>query len=219
MQLIKPCIKFLNMTKNALQMIELAGRTCYKSEELISPDSAVVFVQKLLDRKHFAMIEHATASYRVICDRGVTHEIVRHRLFSYAQESTRYCNYKGGVIFIIPPWIKISEGEYFQHTKLSMTNPSCELSWLQVLDRCEQIYIELLDNGWEPQQARSVLPNSLKTEIVITGNLREWLHFFKLQTAKVAHPQMQEVANMLLKDIRTRIGVIFDETNVLMADG
>lgn len=112
MRLIKPSVEFLDMTKNPLQVIERAGRTCYKSEDRITPGSAEVFVRKLLSRGHLAMIEHAWMSYRVVCDRGVTHEIVRHRLFSYAQESTRYCDYSGGVTFVIPSWLDLPEGEY-----------------------------------------------------------------------------------------------------------
>ena len=108
MKLVKPSIEFLWMTDEPLftlrfRTIEQAGRTCYKSEDKITNDSAEHFVRRIMKMSHLAMIEHASASYRVICDRGVTHEIVRHRLFSYAQESTRYCNYKSGVTFIIPP--------------------------------------------------------------------------------------------------------------------
>lgn len=221
MRLIRPSINFLWMTEKPLLQIERAGRTCYKSEKGISKGSAKLFVQKLLDRGHGAMIEHASASYRVICDRGVTHEIVRHRLFSYAQESTRYCNYKDSVTFVKPLWL------YEQLSDLTVVEsvPSLDyyletfpggnaemLHWLHAMAVAEIKYQIAIDNlNWTPQQARSVLPNSLKTEIVITGNLREWRHFFKLRTAKTAHPQMQEIANMLLKDIKQRIPVIYDD--------
>ena len=210
MKLIKPSIEFLNMTDEPLRAIEEAGRTCYKSEDRMRPDSAEMFVRMLMKNGHLAMIEHASASYRVICDRGVTHEIVRHRLFSYAQESTRYCNYKGGVTFIIPPWLSIDNGEYY-NADVFVYNARKELwVWLKTLLHCEASYIWLLANGQTPQQARGFLPNALKTEIVITGNLREWLHFFKLRCAPTAHPQMQEIANMILSDIRERCAVIFD---------
>lgn len=213
MKLIKPSIEFLNMTENPLEFIEKAGRTCYKSEDKITEISAKGFVQKLLKRGHLAMIEHASMSYRVICDRGVTHEIVRHRLFSYAQESTRYCNYSGGVTFVIPCWMNgVKEGIYESgldfphHTKVAI----CDIVWLRHMLNCELTYVSLLrDKNWRPQQARGVLPNALKTEIVMTGNLREWLHFFTLRTAKAAHPQMQEIANMLSIDARSRIEFIF----------
>lgn len=157
------------------------------------------------------MIEHAYASYLVICDRGVTHEIVRHRLFSYAQESTRYCNYKGGVTFIIPPWMASLA---LHNDNLSLeeiySEESFEAQWLRHMASCEIVYQDAIEAGWTPQQARGVLPNALKTEIVMTGNMREWLHFFTLRTATTAHPQMQEVANMLLVDIRRRVPVLFD---------
>ena len=223
MILVKPSIQFLWMTEEPLLQIERSGRTCYKSEKGISEGSAKLFVQKLLDKGHHAMIEHASASYRVICDRGVTHEIVRHRLFSYAQESTRYCNYKGGVTFIIPPWIIIEEEfigvdtgwQRIQQQMVTHGESNCNVRndsaiWLNAIQDSEWRYCELLSEHWSPQQARSVLPNSLKTEIVITGNLREWRHFFKLRTAKTAHPQMQEVADMLLKDIQKRIPILFE---------
>ena len=212
MKLVKPSVEFLNVTEDPLKAIELAGRTCYKSEDKVSTNSAEKFVGMLIKRGHEAMLEHASASYRIICDRGVTHEIVRHRLFSYAQESTRYCNYKGGVSFIIPPWVDLPEGDHnrksFSSTEGVPNTPSRD--WAHAVGYTELLYQNLLASGWTPQQARSVLPNSLKTEIVVTGNLREWRHFFKLRCAKAAHPQMQEVANMVLADIRKRVPVIFD---------
>ena len=207
-------------TPRPLKTIERAGRTCYKSEDMITAQSSEKFVEMLLKRGHEAMIEHASASYRVICDRGVTHEIVRHRLFSYAQESTRYCNYKGGVTFIIPPWLAGSEecreGVYIT----PRDNPYGHLVniWFNQLFSAEAVYINLVKDSWTPQQARSVLPNSLKTEIVITGNLREWRHFFSLRCAKAAHPQMRETARLLLCDITKRIPILFDEYNVLFKD-
>jgi len=211
MQLIKPSIEFIWCTEKPLQTIESAGRTCYKSGLKINDTSAIEFVKMLIKQGHEAMLEHASASYRFICDRGVTHEIVRHRLFSYAQESTRYCNYKGGVTFIIPCWLQneIIETENFQLRRQFEQTPSD--NWLYIMCRTEEKYQELIAKGWTPQQARSVLPNALKTEIVITGNLREWRHFFKLRCAKAAHPQMQEVANMALADIQKRIPIIFEE--------
>ncbi len=217
MKLVKPSIEHINNTLCPLRAIELAGRTCYKSEDKITEGSAEKFVKMLLDRGHEAMIEHASASYRIVCDRGVTHEIVRHRLFSYAQESTRYCNYKGGVTFIIPCWIPLEEGLYEQDTAESINTYSGLLAqdrrWFDSMFDAESTYQQMVksDHPWTPQQARSVLPNSLKTEIVVTGNLREWGHYFKLRCSPKAHPQMQEVANMILADMKTRVPVIFDE--------
>jgi len=214
-------------TLQPLEVIEQAGRVCYKSEDKITDESAPKFVRMLIDRGHEAMIEHAMASYRIVCDRGVTHEIVRHRLFSYAQESTRYCNYKGGVTFVIPPWLPdMCEGEYkiawkdkigtcTNHTPINIpAGDMGEHRWFWHMAIAERDYIRISEEAnWIPQQARSVLPNSLKTEIVVTGNLREWKHFFKLRCSKKAHPQMQEVANMVLADIRERVPVIFDEVD------
>ena len=206
MKVIKPSIKLIWKTPDPLQAIELAGRTCYKSEDRITYDSAIRFVRSLIKRGHEAMIEHASISYRVICDRGVTHEIVRHRLFSYAQESTRYVNYqKKGMEFIEPCfWVmdspSESEIEFFLYNK-----------WEKAMEESEKVYNEMIKAGAQPQQARSVLPNSLKTEIVITGNLRQWRHFFKLRTSKFAHPQMKEVADMLLKHIKNEIPIVFED--------
>lgn len=182
-------------------------------------------------------LKHQVASYRIVCNRGFTHEQVRHRPFSFAQESTRYCNYKGGVSFIIPPWLDIPEGVYrlCQKSMRASCNgqeisPASYIkSWLNVLQVTENTYKDLISEaGWKPQQARGVLPIDLKTEIVVTGNLQQWMTFFKLRCTPVRapkenlingiwyhatapHPQMQEVANMVLADMKTRVPVIFDE--------
>jgi len=195
MKLVKPSISLIWMTHQPLKTIEVAGRTCYKSEDKITENSAEKFVQKLLYSGHEAMIEHASASYRVICDRGVTHEIVRHRLFSYAQESTRYCNYKGGVTFIIPCWLSeqlkylnvVESATDFEYYIDEFKDLSTEtIFWLHDCGFTEIKYQTAINNlGWTPQKARSVLTNSLKTEIVITGNLREWRHFFKLRCTPI----------------------------------
>ena len=325
MKLVKPSIENLDIATDPLKAIELAGRTCYKSEDKITVDSAERFVKMLLKRGHHAMIEHSNfilsvdpdiyeyirhlpvrpyirmscdiggngclisgnpralrdfclspevgsgiqrmiavelskksltlfedvirytehlahldtdalgkvdlfdnvkslstwervlhdvMSYRIICDRGVTHEIVRHRPFSYAQESTRYVNYMDGVEFIIPPWIPVEPQEIVaEDTFTAEVHTTPDQDWLAAMGGAELEYKELIDKMWTPQQARSVLPNSLKTEIVVTGNLREWRHFFKLRCDKAAHPQMREVANMILTDIRERVPAIFDEVN------
>jgi len=204
MRLIKPSIKLEWMTPNALDVIERAGRTCYQSESQGEPEK---FVNMVMDRGHLSVIEHASMSYRIVCDRGVTHELVRHRLFSYSQESTRYCRYDDQVTFIIPPWVRIDEGLHDRHTRLP---DSIAQTWFTSMLHAEYTYKFLLDSGWSPQQARSVLPNSLKTEIVVTGNFREWQHFFELRTAEAAHPQMREVAGMILVDARSRIREVFD---------
>lgn len=191
-----------------MRRIEAAGRTCYKSESKISSDSAEKFVKMIIKRGHESVIEHISLSVRFICDRGVTHEIVRHRLAAYSQESTRYCNYSGGVTFVIPPWVDAKEGFYEEYiaSKDDATN-----DWLNAMWNLEKMYISLLGYGWTPQQARSVLPNSLKTEIVMTANLREWRHVLRLRCSQAAHPQMRELMVPLLWDLRDRIPVIFDD--------
>jgi thymidylate synthase (FAD) len=198
-----PFITFLWVTPNPLIAIEQAGRTCYKSELKMTQDSATRFVRMLIERGHEAMLEHASLSYRVVCDRGISHEIVRHRLFSYAQESTRYCNYADTFnITVIRP---------------AGLTPKQALLWESTISICEDAYLRLVDrNEWgddvcKPEIARSVLPTCLKTAIVITGNVREWRHFFKLRCEKHAHPQMQEVAHLLLRDAVFRIPVVFDD--------
>ena len=212
MEIVKQSVEFLDMTKDPLGTIERTGRTCYKSEDKITEGSSIEFVRKLIKRGHEAMIEHAYPSYRFVTDRGVTHEIVRHRLFSYAQESTRYCSYEGGVKFIIPSWSNL---EPLTITDLpAVTIDSSNISyWLAHMLWSEKCYLRMLREKWAPQQARSVLPNSLKTEIVVTGNFREWRLFFKLRTAPTAHPQMQELAMQCFKDFQSRCPVVVEDIN------
>lgn len=196
-----------------LQRIEIAGRTCYKSEERITPDgeSAKKFVKMIINNGHEAMLEHSSLSVRFICSRGVSHEIVRHRLFSFAQESTRYCNYSKGKFggeccFIVPP-----DQEWSVNVDEDWEVDNARRLWYDALLAAEDDYMDLLNLGWSPQQARDVLPNALKTEIVVTGNYREWRHFFKLRCDEKAHPHMRLLAKDLLEDIKLRIPVVFDD--------
>lgn len=213
MRLVKPSHEILFISPKPLETIEAAGRTCYKSEKEKTEISAKEFVRKRVKDGHHSVIEHAYMSVRFICDRGVTHEIVRHRLAAYSQESTRYCNYKGGVTFIIPPWcLDLGIGEYTFDNQELIGNSS-EI-WLNATLGAEEHYLALLHLGWSPQQARSVLPNSLKTEIVMTANLREWMHVLKLRTSKAAHPQMRELMIPLLEEVKTLIPVIFDDIEI-----
>lgn len=183
-----------------LQAIERAGRKCYKSEDKITDESAVDFVRMLLSHPHESVIEHASATVCFIVDRGVSHELVRHRLASFSQESTRYCNYSkdkhnNELTFIRPCWgIEDNRGTV----------------WRQLMQNAEDVYLYLLLEGWTPQEARSVLPNALKTEIVVTTNLRHWREIFRQRTAKAAHPQMREVMVPLLEDFQALIPVVFD---------
>jgi thymidylate synthase (FAD) len=213
MRLLKPLAEVLHINAEALQLIEYAGRTCYKSEDKISQISAPEFAKMILKRGHESVIEHASATVRFVCDRGVSHEIVRHRLASYSQESTRYCDYEGGhVAFVLPPWVGLVAGEYSgDNVPLKEIQTDQNMYWFAAMRDAEAAYQNLRNIGWRPEQARSVLPNSLKTEIVMTANLREWRHFFRLRTAAAAHPQMREVACPLLAKFRQFMPVVFDD--------
>jgi len=203
MKIVDASFKIVEMPgPEALRQIEEAGRTCYKSEDMITPDSAEAFVKRILEAGHHSVIEHVSATIRFICDRGVTHEIVRHRLAAYSQESTRYCNYSkgkhGNESTVIRP--------------LLWSEDSKEYSiWLRSMQDAENVYMDLIKAGASPQEARSVLPNSLKTEIVMTCNLREWRHVFSLRCSQAAHPQMREIMLPLLAEFRKRIPVLFDD--------
>lgn len=286
MKLIESKVEILPQSaglEGIYRQIETAGRTCYKSEDKITADSAKDFVKKMITNGHTAMLEHGTVyltipwkdwdrdedefedmfplgcpwvdydcddkfvyvttNYRHIinecgedtikylttptdmhpkritvrftCDRGVSHELVRHRVFSFAQESTRYCNYSkdkfgNELTFIIPSWMNLNEGNYFRE----VTDIGVEISgdgylhslndgfdeeslFLYHLLGCEHRYLSLIEMGWKPQQARQVLPNALKTEVVMTGFISNWEDFFTLRCAPNAHPDMQKVANEL----------------------
>ena len=211
MKIIKPSYEILTPISDGgikeLQHIEKIGRVCYKSEDRITDDgeSAKKFVKMLINNGHEAMIEHSSLSVKFVVDRGVSHELVRHRIASFAQESTRYCNYSkdkfGNEITVIKPCFWNDGTGYYECWKVA-----CEQS--------EKYYFELLNGGATPQEARTVLPNSLKTEITITANYREWRNFFKLRTAEPAHPQMREITIPLLKELKTLIPIIFDDIEV-----
>lgn len=188
-----------------LEKIEKVARTCYKSEEKIQEGSAAKMVASLIKSGHEAMLEHASVTVKFVVDRGISHELVRHRLASFAQESTRYCNYSkddfgSEITFIIPEYLDYKSAEWN--------------TWKETMKACEDSYFKLLDIGLTPQEARAVLPNSTKTEVVMTANLREWRHFFKLRalgTTGKPHPQMLEVTVPLLEDFKQMIPVVFDD--------
>lgn len=191
-----------------LQLIENAGRTCYKSEEKITDESAKKFVKSLIDRKHEAMLEHSFLSIRFICDRGVSHELVRHRLASFAQESTRYCNYSKD---------KFGEELTFIKPIFFDEDTTGYRLWENAMAIVETDYMNMIKCGYTPQEARSVLPNSIKTEVVMSANYREWRHFFKLRAARAtgpAHPQMEELTIPLLEELKTLIPVVFDDIEI-----
>jgi thymidylate synthase (FAD) len=196
MQIIPQSYEILDtLDYNAiLAKLELCGRVCYKSESKISDTSAEKFVANIIKSGHESVLEHVNFSVRFITDRGVTHEIVRHRIASYSQESTRYCNYSGEMTFIKP---------YFADNLIRYP------LWLKAMGEAEAHYKYMIDSGAKPQEARSVLPNSLKTELIMTANLREWRHFFRLRTSEAAHPQLRELALDLERELKMMLPIIF----------
>ena len=271
MRLIKPSVEIIRQEEYDLnhifKFIELAGRTCYKSEDKITEDSAKEFVDRMIKSGHGAMLEHSTVylaipyldtsnimgykyflnpyskitsdhintyittNYRVlvennwlndlkylceptlfharrttvkfICDRAIANEFVRHRVFSFAQESTRYCNYtkdkfNNELTFIIPCWIKdLKEGNYYAYCEYNHSKNDTSKRWFDSCMSAEFVYTNLIEEGWKPQEARTILLNSLKTELIMTGFDSDWRHFFELRCAPNAHPQAKELADML----------------------
>ena len=206
MKEIRPSFEIMDDIDGAkiLQKLERCGRVCYKSEDKITEGSAEKFIGMILKSGHESVLEHEKLTVKFICDRGVTHEIVRHRIASYSQESTRYCNYSkdkfGNELTFIRPCFWADDSEEYA-------------VWKQAMEEIEKTYVKLISLGAKPEEARSILPNSLKTEIVCTMNLREWRHFFRLRTAERAHPQIREISVALLDELKKRIPVIFDDIN------
>ena len=233
MKLIKPSFRIISEIdgRDILRRIENAGRTCYKSENRITETSSVEFVKMIIKNGHESVLEHQSISVKIICDRGVSHELVRHRIASFSQESTRYCNYSkdkfsNQITFIIPCWfdkeiiykvlndpIAKGDGKSVSINVDLKLKDFAETRWVNHMLDCEKTYKALIISKWSPQQARSVLPNSLKTEIVITANLREWRLIFKQRTAQAAHPQMREIMQPMLDEFKIKIPVIFDDIN------
>ena len=199
-----PSFKILYMPegKYIFKQIEVAGRTCYKSEDRITHDSARTFIKRIIESGHHSVIEHVNITVRFICDRGVSHELVRHRLASYSQESTRYANYSkerfGREITVIKP--------SFWHE-----NTPEYLEWLTAMEQAERSYMKLIQLGASPEQARGVLPNNLKTEIVMTCNIREWRHVLNLRCSRTAHPQMRELMLPLLYELHEKLPILFED--------
>lgn len=207
MKVIKPSVNLIDPPEygDLLSRVETAGRVCYKSESKITDGSAEKFVRGIVKRGHEAVLEHSSISVRFVCDRGVSHEIVRHRLASYCQESTRYCNYSkdefGAEITVIEPYFLDKNSTGYR-------------TWEASCRQAEKAYFDLLKWGCTPQEARTVLPNSLKTEVVMTANIREWRHFCKLRAALTAHPQMREVASELFEILKEKYPVFFEDIEV-----
>lgn len=213
MKIIQPAFQIVSHTPDMTKLIEVAGRTCYRSEDKICEGSDTQLIERLKNFKHMSVLEHGSITVRFICDRGVTHELVRHRIASFSQESTRYCAYNkdkfGGEITVIEPFFFIehasdSDLEYEFHQKQSkLWCESCQVS--------EKIYLEMLENGASAQQARSVLPNSLKTEIVMTANVREWRTILEQRTHRDAHPQMRQIMVPLAHRFAGSWPILFNE--------
>ena len=204
MKIITPSARVLDEidSEEIMCRLERAGRVCYKSEGKAAQGTAGKFVASLISRGHESVIEHEKLSVLLICDRGVSHEIVRHRIASYSQESTRYCNYAkegfGAELCFIKPCF-LSEGDAVYRL------------WEDAMQASERSYFSMIDSGATPEQARSVLPSSLKTELVATMNMRAWRHFLKLRTDAASHPQMRELARLILSEFRQRLPVLFGD--------
>ena len=211
MNIINPSIEIIDAPsyETMLKKIERIGRVCDKSEDKITEDSAEQFVRGIIKRGHESVIEHCSISVKVICDRGVTHEIVRHRLASYSQESTRYCNYTADKFSNQISCIDLATGFHYDMNDAA-DRKKWEI-WQSAMESAEKHYFALIEAGAKPEEARSVLPNSLKTEIVMTMDLREWRHFIRLRGGKVAHPQIREIADKIRDEFVKRYPVFFEE--------
>lgn len=216
MKVIKPSFEVFEDLTNPIfvyaimRKLETIGRTCYQSESDITSESAGKFVRRLIERGHEAMLEHASLSVKFIVDRGVSHELVRHRIASFAQESTRYCNYSkdkfGRELTFVEPCFWTDE-EHGIEMK----------AWKEMCSSAEDLYIAFMDCGVKPEEGRTILPNSLKTEIWMTANLREWRHVLKLRAAGTTgkpHPQMAEVMIPLLKYLKEYLPDVFFDIEV-----
>ena len=233
MKLIEPSYEIIRMEsrENILKWLESVGRTAYKSEDKITDESATTFIENIVKRGHLSVIEHASMSVRFIVDRGISHELVRHRLASYTQSSTRFCSYNkdkfdNQITFIRPMWFKdykagvynfdtvskiYSDRDSFEGYSQEQINWILESNWISQMCMAEKAYMHLLKNGWKPEQARSVLPNALQTEVVATANLREWIHILSLRSSKASHPQIQQVMKPLLAEVQTILPEIFGD--------
>lgn len=221
MRLIKPKVEILDNLNGTdiLKRIEQVARTCYKSEDKISEDdsSARKLVTNLINSKHEAILEFVDVTVKFTCDRITSQSIVRHRMASFAQESTRYCNYSkdkfgNELTFIIPSWLDwkeetIRKGDFEKSGSGSIDSQL----FINSLLNAEDSYLRLIKEGWKPQQARMVLPMSIKTEINMKCNLREWRHFFNLRCSQAAHPDIRVLALDLLKQFHEAIPIIFDD--------
>lgn len=224
MRIIKPSFEILSAISpegiNELKLLEKAARTCYQSGDKITEDgesAKKIISNTILKYGHESVLEHGSITVAVTCDRGITHEIVRHRIASYSQESTRYCNYANDKFGNEITYVDISKGMEFdpKYENLDADAVGAIYSeWMQANIDAEKHYINMLELGASPQIARSVLNNSTKTTIVITMNHRSWRHFFKLRTSKKAHPQMREIAIPMLTEFKRIFPTLYGDIEV-----
>ena len=213
MRLIKPKVEILDRIDRDQVICDIArvARTCYKSEDRVNREADRKLVKRLIESKHEAMLEFVDVTVKFTTDRGVSHELVRHRMASFAQESTRYCNYSkdkfnNELTFIIPSWAEVNKlGE------IVVDDNEAFYDFKRALEMAEAFYLSLIAKGWTAEKARMVLPMSIKTEINMKANLREWRHFFKLRCHHTAHPDIRVLALDLLKQMHEQIPVIFDD--------
>ena len=219
MKLIKPSVEILDELHGdtMLKMLERVARTCYKSEDKITDntDSAKRLLKTILTNRHASMLEFVNVTVKFTCSIGCAREITRHRIGSYSQESTRYCNYAqdkfdNQLTFIIPEWANLEEGEYHS-MEVSEINDDKEYVFTRACLAADGAYTALMDGNCKPEQAREVLPLCTKTEINVQYNLREWMHFFELRCSNHAHPEIRNLAKTVLKEFHDKIPLIFDE--------
>jgi thymidylate synthase (FAD) len=185
-----------------LKKLESAGRLCYKSEQNITEDSYKTFIKNIIARGHLSVLEHESITFKFVCDRAVSHELVRHRIASYSQESQRYCNYsKNGIEFIRP-------------STFPLWDDFRQVVWEMHMAQSERTYNKMIEAGCKPEEARSVLPNSTKTEIICTMNLRELRHVFALRTSIYAHPDIRKLFTELLSILKKAVPIVFDDIEV-----
>lgn len=203
MKIIEQSHKIIKIDENPLELIEQAARTCWRSEDKIKPGSDAQIAKTLKAKGHGAMLEFGDATVEFITNRGVTHELVRHRVgMSYAQESTRYVKYGNDMEFIKPVWWKV------ENEMIPYSNEWCFLEMCEDVELC---YKKMIKNGWRPEQAREVLPNALRTKITVKGNFRAWLHMFDLRCSKKAHPQIRALMLPVLAEFHRRVPVVFED--------
>lgn len=215
MKIVDPSYEIMHVPDAGfvIRHLELAARTCYKSEDKIKQNSAEKLLSRVIESGHESVIEHSSLSVRLICDRGISHELVRHRLCAFSQESSRYCRYGNGITVIRPVNVDPRVINCCDHHLPSYLADLDEktMLWCRAMSAAETSYIDLLNAGWSAQEARSVLPTCLKTEIVVTANIREWRHIFTMRCAKPAHPEMRRLMLPLLLDLYEWCPLLFQD--------